>query len=133
MLGGNKMKKKFVSRQQLELLPERLRKAEETKATEELHFYMWDLYEDNKFKPMNILVVGAGASYAAALFAKHALRDEMRTPNVEAVMPQTAARILTQFDNVNNGEWNPKYNLVLGISYSGRTPDIQYVVLKKQN
>lgn len=127
MLGGNKMKKKFVSRQQLELLPERLRKAEETKATEELHFYMWDLYEDNKFKPMNILVVGAGASYAAALFAKHALRDEMRTPNVEAVMPQTAVRILTQFDNVNNGEWNPKYNLVLGISYSGRTPDIQYV------
>ncbi len=127
MLGGNQMREEFVSRQQVKLLPERLRKAEETDATKELHDYMWDLYEENKFKPMNILIVGAGGSYASAIFAKHALRDEMRTPNVEAVTPQTAVRILTQFDHVNFGEWNPKYNFVLGISYSGRTPDIKYV------
>lgn len=127
MLGGNHMREEFVSRQQVKLLPERLRKAEETDATKELLDYMWDLYEENKFKPMNILVVGAGGSYASAIFAKHALRDEMRTPKVEAVTPQTAVRILTQFDHVNFGEWNSKYNFVLGISYSGRTPDIKYV------
>ena len=75
------MKEKFVSRRQVDLLPERLRKAEETEASEELTFYMWDLYEENRFEPMNILVTGAGGSYAAAAFAKHALCDEMRTPN----------------------------------------------------
>lgn len=127
MSGGNHMREEFVSRKQVKLLPERLRKAEETDATKELNDYMWDLYEENNFKPMNILVVGAGGSYASAIFAKHALRDEMRTPKVEAVTPQTAVRILTQFDHVNSGEWNPKYNFVLGISYSGRTPDIKYV------
>ena len=121
------MKEEFVSRQQVNLLPERIRKAEETDATKELNLYMWDLFEKKKYVPMNIMVVGAGGSYPAAIFAKHALHDEMRTPNVEAVTPQTAVRILTQFDRVNNGEWNPKYDLVIGISYSGKTPDIECV------
>lgn len=121
------MKEEFVSRQQVNLLPERIRKAEETDATKELNLYMWYLFEKKKYVPMNIMVVGAGGSYPAAIFAKHALHDEMRTPNVEAVTPQTAVRILTQFDRVNNGEWNPKYDLVIGISYSGKTPDIKCV------
>ena len=121
------MKEEFVSRQQVNLLPERIRKAEKTYATKELNLYMWDLFEKKKYVPMNIMVVGAGGSYPAAIFAKHALHDEMRTPNVEAVTPQTAVRILTQFDRVNNGEWNPKYDLVIGISYSGKTPDIKCV------
>ncbi len=121
------MKEEFVSRQQVNLLPERIRKAEKTDATKELNLYMWDLFEKKKYVPMNIMVVGAGGSYPAAIFAKHALHDEMRTPNVEAVTPQTAVRILTQFDRVNNGEWNPKYDLVIGISYSGKTPDIKCV------
>ena len=121
------MKEEFVRRQQVNLLPERIRKAEETDATKELNLYMWDLFEKKKYVPMNIMVVGAGGSYPAAIFAKHALHDEMRTPNVEAVTPQTAVRILTQFDRVNNGEWNPKYDLVIGISYSGKTPDIECV------
>ena len=121
------MKEEFVSRQQVNLLPERIRKAEKTDATKELNLYMWDLFEKKKYVPMNIMVVGAGGSYPAAIFAKHVLHDEMRTPNVEAVTPQTAVRILTQFDRVNNGEWNPKYDLVIGISYSGKTPDIKCV------
>lgn len=121
------MREEFVSRQQVNLLPERLRKAQETDASKELNCYMWKLLEEKNFAQMNILVVGAGGSYPAAIFAKHALQDEIRTPNVEAVTPQTAVRMLTQFDHVNNGEWNPKYDLVIGISYSGRTPDIKYV------
>lgn len=121
------MREEFVSRQQVNLLPERLRKAQETDASKELNCYMWELCKEKNFAQMNILVVGAGGSYPAAIFAKHALQDEMRTPNVEAVTPQTAVRILTQFDYVNDGEWNPKYDLVIGISYSGRTPDIKYV------
>lgn len=121
------MRKEFVSRQQLDLLPERLRKVEKTDATKELNDYMWDLYEMNAYRAMKIMIVGAGGSYPAALFAKHAIRNEMRTANVEAATPQTAARILTQFDSVNDGEWNPKYDIVIGISYSGKTPDIKYV------
>lgn len=121
------MKEEFVSRQQLNLLPERLRKAQETNASKELNDYMWDLWEKKNYQKMNILVVGAGGSYPAAIFAKHVLEDEMRTPNVEAATPQTAVRILTQFDRVNFGEWNPKYDVVIGISYSGKTPDIKYV------
>lgn len=121
------MKSEFVSRQQVNLLLERIRKAEETDATKELNLYMWDLFKKKNYVPMNIMVVGAGGSYPAAIFAKHALHEEMRTPNVEAVTPQTAVRILTQFDHVNNGQWNPKFDLVIGISYSGKTPDIKCV------
>ncbi len=121
------MRKEFVSRQQVNLMPERLRKAEETDATKELNMYMWDLYKMNDFKPMKIMVVGAGGSYPAAIFAKHAIKDEFYTTYVEAATPQTAVRILTQFDKVNFGQYNPVYNLVIGISYSGRTPDIKYV------
>ncbi len=121
------MRKDFVSRQQVNLIPERLRKAEETDATKELKRYMWDLYKEKNFTPMKIMIVGAGGSYPAAIFAKHAVGDKVRTPYVEAAPPQTAIKILTQFDHVNFGEWNPKYDLVIGISYSGRTPDIKYV------
>lgn len=127
MLGGKNMEKEFVSRQQVKLLPERLRKAEETDATKELNLYMWDLFEKKNYAPLNIMVVGAGGSYPAAIFAKHVLHDEMRTPNVEAVTPQTAIRIFTQFDYIVNCTWHPQYDLVIGISYSGRTPDIKYV------
>ncbi len=121
------MREEFVSRQQVNLLRERIRKAEKTDATEELNSYMWDLFKKKNYEPMNIMVVGAGSSYPAAIFAKHAIDDEIYTQNVDTVTPQTAVRILTQFDHVNDGEWNPKYDFVIGISYSGRTPDIKYV------
>ena len=48
-----KMRKEFVSRQQLEMLPERIRKAEETDATKELKQYMWEMFEKNSYFPMN--------------------------------------------------------------------------------
>lgn len=124
---SKEIKKEFVSRTQLDLLPKRLLMAEETDATRNLNIYIGHLYEKNGFKPMKIMVVGAGGSYSAALFAKYSLCDEMNTPNVEAVTPQTALRILTQFNQVNYGERNPKYDLVIGISYSGKTPDIKRV------
>ena len=98
------MRKEFVSRQQVDLIPERLRKVEETDASKELNIYMCHLYEKNRYQPMKIMIVGAGGSYPAAIFAKHATLREMRTANVEAVTPQTAIKILTQFDHVNNGE-----------------------------
>ena len=55
MSGGNHMREEFVSRKQVKLLPERLRKAEETDATKELNDYMWDLYEENNFKHLQFL------------------------------------------------------------------------------
>ena len=121
------MKEKFLSRQQLDLLPERIRMAEETDASKELNVHLWNLYEENGFNPMNILVVGTGGSYPAAVFAKYALTEEVNTPHVEAVMPQTAIRMITQFDYISNCTWHPKYDLVIGISYSSKTPDIHKV------
>lgn len=118
------MNEEFVSRQQLDLLPKRILKAEQTEASRELNCYMWDLYKKNNFKPMNVLVVGAGGSYPAAMFAKHTIHDEMRTPHVEALTPQAAIRMLTQYDYIINCDWKPKYDLVIGISYSGKTLDI---------
>lgn len=87
------MRKEFVSRQQLEMLPERIRKAEETDATKELKQYMWEMFEKNSYFPMKIMIVGDGNSYPAALFAKRVVSYEMRTSNVDAVTPQVAISI----------------------------------------
>lgn len=121
------MNENFVSRQQLSLLPERIWKAEETDATHELYRYLWDKFEKKAFKPMRIMIVGAGGSYPAALAAAHSIRDEMRTPNVEVATPQTAIQTIKQFSKILNCDWHPEYDVVIGISYSGKTPDIKAV------
>lgn len=121
------MNKNFVSRKQLSKLPSRIHKAEETEASHELYRYLWDLFEKKNFKPLKIMIVGAGGSYPAALNAAHSIRDEMRTPNVEVATPQTALRIIKQFDNIIGCEYCPKYDVVIGISYSGKTHDIDMV------
>lgn len=121
------MNQDFVSRQQLLLLPERIRKAEATEASKEVYNFLWDIFKAKNFDAMKIMVVGAGGSYPAAVSVSHSLRDEMRTPDVEAVTPQTALRILSQTDIILNAEHRPKYDVVIGISYSGKTPDIKAV------
>lgn len=118
------MKENFVSRKQVNLLPERLRKAEETNAAKEFHDYMWDLFGEKDFACLKVMLVGAGGSYPVALFGKHAIHDEMHTPNVEAVLPQTAIKIISQFDHIVTCDYKPQYDLVIGISYSGKSPDI---------
>lgn len=62
MLGGKNMKKEFVSREQVNLLPERLRRVEETDATKEFDFYLDNLYDKTYPEDLNIMVVGAGGS-----------------------------------------------------------------------
>lgn len=121
------MNENFISRQQLMTLPERIRKAGETNAAKELYSYLWEAWRNKDIKPINVLVVGTGGSYPAALVAAHSIREEMYTPNVEVATPQTALRIINQFDRIINCDWHPKYDLVIGISYSGKTPDIKAV------
>ena len=121
------MNENFVSRQQLSLLPERILKAEKTDATHELYKYLHDKFKKNEFKPMRIMIVGAGGSYPAALAAAHSIRDEMRTPNVEVATPQTAIQTIKQFFKNFSCNWHPEYDVVIGISYSGKTPDIMAV------
>ena len=115
------MSKNFVSIQQLELLPERIKKADETDATKELRTLIFDLFKKNDYKPMNVLIVGAGNSYPVALFAKYTLHEEMSIPNIEALTPQAAIRML------NKDNYDINYTLVIGISYSGKTSDIKCV------
>ena len=121
------MRPDFVSRQQLELLPGRIHKAEETEATHEVYSFLWDLFRAKDFKPLKIMVVGAGRSFPAAISVSHSLRDELRTTNVETYTPQTALRVLTQRDFIMFDEFKPFYDVVIGISYSGKTPDIKAV------
>lgn len=121
------MNQDFVSRQQLLLLPERIWKAEATEASKEVYRFLWDMFKAKDYDAMKIMVVGAGGSYPAAISVSHSLRDEMRTPNVEAVTPQKALRILSQTDRILNAEHRPRYDVVIGISYSGKTPDIKAV------
>ena len=127
MQGGINMGQVFVSRQQLSLLPERIRKAEATGASKEVYDYLWGLFEAKDYDAMKIMVVGAGGSYPAAVSVSHSLRNEMRTSDIEAVAPQTALRILSQTDMTFDARYRPRYDVVVGISYSGKTPDIKAV------
>lgn len=122
------MREEFVSRKQVNLLIERIRKVEETNAAKELLVYMSNSFKKSNCSP-HIMVVGAGSSYPATTFAKHALGQKLKMciPTIEVVTPQTAIRVLTQFDWLNNGDLNPKYDLVIGFSYSGKTPNIKHV------
>lgn len=121
------MKKDFLSRQQLDLLSNRILKVENTDTTRKLNNYLWYLYKDNGYKPMNIMIVGSGGSYPVAILAKHVLQDKLNTSNVIAETPQNAIRIMNQFNHIINCNYHPKYDLVIGISYSGTTPDIKAV------
>lgn len=114
------MNENFVSRQQLSLLPERIWKAEETYATHELYKYLWGKFR----KTMSIMIVGTGGSYPAALVAAHTIRDKLgQNQNVDVATPQTALSIFRS----SYRDYHPEYDLVIGISYSGKTPDIKAV------
>ena len=121
------MENNYVSRQQLSLLTERILKAKETDSTHELYRYLRDKFKENGCRPMHIMIVGAGGSYPAALAASHSIIDELYTPYVEVETPQTALRIIEQFSKIFNCNCHEKYDVVIGISYSGKTPDIKAV------
>lgn len=120
------MEKEFVCREQVNLLRHRISKAEETNATQELDSFLNTLQQQRHSKLLSILVVGAGGSYPAAIFAKCALTFKLNTPYVYAVTPQTAVRILNPV-GISLAANAPHYDLVIGISYSGKTDDIKAV------
>lgn len=102
------MPEKFVSREQVELLRKRIRLAENTNASEELYSYI------DSTSHSRILVVGAGGSYPAAVYAKYSLTEVYHSSVVHASTPQTAIKLISQ----------DYFDLVIGISYSGSAPDI---------
>ena len=109
----------YISIHQLDLLPKRVEMALKTDATSKLQNVIQEL-AGKKADVVSVLVVGAGGSYSAAVFATHALEERLSYENfsffAEAVTPQTALMKL-----------DCKYDLVIGISYSGRSPDITAV------
>lgn len=129
------MQKEFLSVEQLRLMPRRVELAEETFATRELNGLLWEIREANNYKPIKIMVVGSGGSFPAALLAKQALADHCGTSEIEAFMPQTAIKVLTQFSNIVRCNFKPFYHVVIAISYSGKSPDILkvYEVCKSLN
>lgn len=121
------MKNEYVSKQELELLPKRLLLAMETEASKKFEQLLNSLKIKKNYSPFfKVLVVGSGGSYPAAVFAKYVISEGYGNPYTEAVTPQTAKRILTQFDSSSsfNNVHNPSYDLIIGISYSGKTHDI---------
>lgn len=108
------MSEKFVSREQVELLKKRVSRAELTPASELFYSYIDDAPHSK------ILVVGAGGSYPAAVYAKHCLTRTFEDVTVHAATPQTARHLI----------WKDNYDLVIGISYSGTTPDIYSIALE---
>lgn len=120
------MNKNFISSRQLSLLPERIHKAEETNASKEINKYVRELCKKKNYEPLRIMIVGAGGSYPAAIAISHIIRFEMSFPDVEAYTPQTAIRIL---DQPSCGK-PIHYDLVIGVSYSGTSPDIIAVYQK---
>lgn len=121
------MKKENISKRELDLLRSRLLCVELTNASSEFFEFLCDKYGNHEYKPLKIMVVGAGNSYASAVLIKQSLGYQMRTPYVEAQRPQAAVRILTQFDECNYDETKDMVDVVVGISYSGDTQDIKYV------
>ena len=113
------MRDDYMSVHQLNLLPKRIEMALKTDAALRLQKVIQELAE-KQADVGSVLVVGAGASYSAAVFAVHALEERLSYENfsffAEAVTPQTA---LMKLDY--------KYDLVIGISYSGSSPDITAV------
>ncbi len=102
------MSEKFVSREQVELLRERINLAEKTDASQKLYSYI------EYCKHAKILIVGAGGSYPAAMFAKYCLNYVFYDSIVHTATPQTAINLIA----------HGCYDLVIGISFSGKTPDI---------
>lgn len=122
------MLENFVSSEQLRLMPLRVLYAQQTEATKTLSNILWECEKENcNSNQMKILVVGAGGSYPSALFAKQVLSKHLRTSNIDVATPQTAVKMLNQFSNISGCKYKPFYDIVIGISYSGKTPDIRCV------
>lgn len=119
----------FVSGEQLRLMPIRVKYAEETEATRNLARILHEICGGRAYKNTRILIVGAGGSYPVALFARQALLAELFTTNIEVVTPQTAVQMLNQFEqmDIEYYKFESFYDIVIGISYSGKTPDIMRV------
>lgn len=115
-------------------MPTRVKYAEETGATEDLRRIVWNICEKKNYKDIKLLIVGAGGSYPTALFARQALLDKVRSSNIDVATPQTAVQMLNQLSNEGDIYWLP-YDIVIGISYSGKTPDIRrvYEICKGQS
>lgn len=74
-----------------------------------------------------MLIVGAGGSFSSALVIKQMLEIGYGTSEIDAVTPQTAIKKLKQFSSIIEGKFKTFYNVVIAISYSGKTPDIHKV------
>jgi len=119
------MNKKFKSNIQLEELPEKLRNLTDTHAANELHIFIQRVQKKiGNNKTLNIMVVGDGDNYPAALFAKFSILEKYNTPYVQVFTTQYALSYLTHCDHSNNDLFIPKFNLVIGIDFEGKSEEM---------
>lgn len=119
------MKNEFLSRQQLELMEERILYAQYTNASHNLYKYVDKMTHDYNFT--DVIITGSGGSYPAAVYAMHALQESYNFLNIQAVPPQTALRIIQKEYYYLDKNFTTNRYLVIGISYSGKSPDIKAV------
>lgn len=120
------MNKRFKSNIQLEELPEKLRELTETNAATELHTFIEkvqnEIGEGNQF---NIMIVGNGDNYPAALFGKLSIMEKYHTSLVQAFNTSYAISYLAQCDNLINCKL--KFDLVIGIDFDGNSKEMEKI------
>jgi len=126
------MNTKFKSNIQLESLSEKLRKVEETNAANELHTFITHVWENwkklNSSSELNIMVVGDGDNYPAALFSKFSILEKYYTTHVQTFTTQYALSYLTQCDNYSKPcNFKPTFDLIIGIDFDGHSKEMNEI------
>ena len=120
---GKTARNDFVSSKQHELLPKQIAYACKTGIDTAIAF--WASLNFSRKGPCKVLIVGEGDSYPAAIVAKHKLQKVLESPFIEVMTPHYAIRKLAlclySFKLVAHP---PVYDMVIAISYSGKSPEI---------
>jgi hypothetical protein len=122
------MRESLVSQEQLRLLPERIKFAQESGATDELKEIFGKLNQNIGFEFLKVLIVGGDRSFPAVLAIKQILYNVYRIRDIDACNPSTASRTLKLFPastGIMIGK--PLYDIVIAISYSGIKADIKEI------
>lgn len=119
------MKENFVSQEQLRLLPDRIKFAQESSATAELNEVFTKLNTKIGFEYLKVLVVGGDRSFPAVLAIKQILYNTYGIRDIDACKPSTASMTLKLFPA--SSRMIPLYDIVIAISYSGTKEDIKEI------
>lgn len=104
----------------LYLMEEVFRKITEDGANNSLNLYLYNRYQ--RYKNLNILIVGDNEEYISALFAKESILLKFPTFDVDVMTPISANKKLVY---LRHHVKKFKYDVVLVFSYKGLSPELR--------